>query len=162
MRLLRASTAFAVVCLFGFVLPAGASTPAIVETHTPFSDLFLNPCTDEPFLAEGFAHTEDHFTVNEDGSTHHHLEMSLQDVKGVTVTGARYVVTHSDGLATNSDFDAAPSMSTFIFREQYTRLGEDGSYPAGEDFLIYFRIVTVTNASGVTTVDGIESDANCG
>jgi hypothetical protein len=150
------------VYLFGLALPAGASMPAVVETHTPFSDLINpNPCTAEIFLAEGFMHAEDHITVDDDGSTRHHLQASLQDVKGVSASGTRYVVTSATSSVENTDSDFAPFVSTLASTLYFVRLGEDGMPALDDDFSFFSQTELIVNSNGTVSVSRSQTRVDC-
>jgi hypothetical protein len=147
--------------LLGLAMPAAAAGASVVETHQPFAELLFNPCTGEDIVAQGFIHSKAHISAGANGSTHYSLEVNLQNVKGVSTTGARYVVVRDLTEHTNADSEFAPFSTHFNFTEHYARLGENGSVIQEDDFLAYFRLHLTVNANGTTTVERLESDAKC-
>jgi hypothetical protein len=161
MKAVRRSLVPVLSLLAVIAFPVAAAADSVVITHTPVSLWLFNTCRSEPFLAQGFMHVQDHLLLKADGSLHHHLEVNLQNMKGAALSGARYVVTHSESVPTNADSDFAPFTSSFIFKEHYARLGEDGTILGGDDFFIYFRLHLTVNANGTTTVQRLDSDFDC-
>ena len=165
MRSVRQYVVVAGLLLAGvFAFPAAASVGAnFVETQQPFGPMPLtNPCTGEPFVATGRMHTRVYFSVTADGKMHMSGHINLQGVQGVTATGVRYVVQHNDNSHIIGDSDFAPFNSHVTAREHFVRVKSDGTFDEQEDdFYAYFRLHLTVNGNGATTVDRMDSDAEC-
>lgn len=163
MKSLRRSGLFVVVAV-AIAASAGAVAAApATTTSQPFSQVFYNPCTGEPFHAEGEIHLRAQQSLSPDGRLHVTVGSSLQNVKGTGLTsGARYVAQQVLAEHTNADGDFAPFNTNSNFLEHYIRQGETGSLPEeDDDFFFWIRLHLTVNAGGVTTVDRIEMESEC-
>ena len=139
---------------------AVAAAPSTTTTQ-PFSASLFNPCTEELFLAEGEIHLSTQQSVSPDGRLHVRMHSNLQNVKGTTLSGARYVAQQVLAEHTNADGDFAPYNSNSNFLEHYIRQGETGSLLPDDDFFFWIRLHLTVNAGGVPTAERIEMDFEC-
>jgi hypothetical protein len=138
-------------------LAAGAQASTVVETHTPFSMSFTNPCRGEEFMATGFAHSKTTFVESRSGTTLFSIESNLQDVKGVALMGVRYVVTETTTIHFLVDPDGGPNNNSLIFKMRFVRQGDDGNLVVGDDFYAYFHMQLTVNANGTMTANRFSS-----
>jgi hypothetical protein len=131
------------------VFAAGAGAQPTVVTHSPFFAVIGNPCTAEAVTLTGFIHTETDTTGGK-----FRIQMNLQDVKGTTVAGVRYVSKNTVSAIVN---DLPPgSTANGEASNHMVRQAEDGTFPLGDDFMLKARAQFVVNANGVTTVSNFE------
>jgi len=135
-----------------------ALDPPSVDTHVPFTFADFNPCTGEPFSGPGFIHFKMYLTSAP--NFHISIEENLEDVKGVTVTGVRYVVPAQTSEQVISDQDFAPSTGTFEETEQFVRQAEDGTLILGDDFYMRMSFHFTVNANGDATASVSNVAAN--
>jgi len=128
---------------------AAALDPPSVDTHVPFTFADVNPCTGEPFSGPGFIHLRIYLTSGP--NFHLSIEENLEDVKGVTLTGVRYVVPAQTSQQLIADQDFAPASGTFQEIEQFIRQGEDGTFIMGDDFYLRMMFHFTVNANGDAT-----------
>jgi hypothetical protein len=140
--------------------PAAAS-PAVVETHTPFSSVFLfNPCIGEFIAIQGFVHTKVHVDTTAD-KTHFSTEFNWQDMKGVGLTsGATYVVVNAQSVSVNVSAPF-PQIITVEQSVHFIRQGEDGTLVLEDDFHVKTKFHFTVNANGVVTVNKNEFTVEC-
>jgi hypothetical protein len=143
------------VC-FG-ALALGGVAQASINTETPISFLFTNPCTFESFIGSGMYHT------SVDGiplpGQNFHSQSNFQGVQGTTATGVKYVVPDQASGHIN---DAPPGTTVNDeFMQQFIRQGDDGTYVLGDDFYVKFQFVYVVNANGTTTVQSFSFTPMC-
>jgi hypothetical protein len=137
---------------------ASSAIVKTVETHTPFTDSRVNPCTGDPLVITGFVHSRVYFDVDLDGSTHFVLEFNLEDMKAVATSGATYVVKESIETHTNAQSLFVPYNTEFNFVEHYVRRGDNGALVDGDDFYLAFRLHVTVNANGTTSVQRLASN----
>ena len=137
---------------------AAALASPFVDTHVPFTFADFNPCTGEAFSGPGFIHMKIYLTSAP--NFHISIEENLEDVKGVTVTGVRYVVPAQTSQHLIADQDFAPSSGTFEEIEQFIRQGEDGTFIMGDDFYMRFMFHFTVNANGDATASVSNVAAN--
>jgi hypothetical protein len=142
-------------------------TKAFAESEVvifPLTYQSSNPCVvpAEPFTGTGTAHLLVSGNITPSGMAQSHLEVNLQGLKAVTLTGKKYVVvdTASDTFALDG-LDAAPFEETFVITANYVRLGEDATITSGDDFYLHFRIHVTVNANGVPTVERVTIEEFC-
>jgi hypothetical protein len=144
LRRLRASRAVLVLIVLGALIGA---TSAGAE----------NPCAAPP---EAFTGTGTlHFLVAENesasGVIQSHLNVRIDGLKAVTLTGKKYVV--QDTFNWEFVFSRAAE-ETFDVIAHYVRVGEDGSFVLGDDFYQYIRAHITANANGAITVQRMETE----
>jgi hypothetical protein len=145
-------------------LPGVASAAIVktVDTHTPYTDSRVNPCTGEPLVITGFMHSRVYFDVGLDGSTQFVLEFNLENMKATALSGATYVVKENIETHTNAQSGFVPYNTEFNFVQHYVRAGETGTLLDGDDFYLAFRMHVTVNANGSTTVQRLVSnDDSC-
>jgi hypothetical protein len=137
---------------------AFATSAGAVETQTPISQMFFNPCTGETFVAQGTLKMSSDFTIGADGRVHErwHVTLHAMTAKGV-ITGAKYVVQEAINQGVNTDADGVPSTQRLSFKQHYVRSGESGALVDDDDFYLWFHIHLTINANGVPTATKIES-----
>jgi hypothetical protein len=159
----RASRVLAVFvgALATLVLPINkAAAQATVDQHVPFTFAGLvNPCTGEEFSGSGFAHLKVFVATTPKG--HVSAELNFENVKGITVTGVRYVVPDQENAHIIFDSDVAPATVNDESTQQFIRQAEDGTFIMGDDFYQRLRMQFTINANGVVTVDRTEFTTEC-
>jgi hypothetical protein len=153
---LRRLLVLATIGVVTLAVPVAATADSVIETRTPFTMVFENPCTGEAFVAQGFIHTVARFTVGADGSMHDQYHLNMEGVTAKTLTGVKYVVQEEWNVGTN----ARDEHSTIhhVFKQHFVRAREDGSFALGDDFSIYFRLHLTVNAQGTPTAFRLESE----
>jgi hypothetical protein len=146
----------AVVSALAFSSAAAAGTPATVSTSTLDNLVAYNQCTGELLLLNGTVHWTSRFV--DDGSGEHVVySLTYANVTAdAPATGAEYVVTQAFHVASYLDptsFDFLPTVMQIEDELTMVRLGDDFSYPAGDDFHLFIRSNLVIDANGVTRVD---------
>ncbi len=137
---------------------AATLDPPSVDTHVPFPFASVNPCTGEAFSGTGFIHLKIYLTSAP--NFHISIEENLEDVKGVTVTGVRYVVPAQTSEQLIADQDFAPATGTFEETEQFVREAEDGTLILGDDFYMRMSFHFTVNANGDATASVSNVAAN--
>jgi len=142
-------------------LPAvsAAAQPIVTETRTPFSFSLINQCTSELFTGSGVFHQKT--TVQTAPNFHESVELNLENAKGITSSGVRYVVNEQSSSHTIFDTDSAPANGTFEAMEHFIRQKEDGTFVAGDDFYLRFKIHITVNANGTPTVSFSDFAIDC-
>ena len=116
MRRIRVVLGVAVVMAAAVALTAGAAL-AQAETGTineqiPFSgEETVNECTGEPVTIEGTIHTLFHTTNTENGGMHFVGHFNVQG-RGVSPSGAKYVLVSGDNFIVNGEFAPEPVEQT--------------------------------------------------
>jgi len=128
---------------------AAALAPPFIDAHVPFTFADFNPCTGEAFSGPGFIHMKIYLTSAP--NFHISIEENLEDVKGVTLTGVRYVVPEQTSEQLIADQDFAPASVTFEETEQFVRQAEDGTLIMGDDFYLRMMFHSTVNANGDAT-----------
>ena len=142
------------------VVSAAALAETIVNQTLPFSGTAFNSCTDELVMVTGNIHTTTRVTVS--GSRiHEGVTVHITGVKGTTLAGATYVETDVTNQETNFSTDLAPSEFTSERTMNLTRLGEDGTFVAGDDLRVHVIAHMTVNANGVVTVDKDDASVDC-
>jgi hypothetical protein len=118
------------------------------STTMPVTYGGFNSCTGEAFTGSGTAHMVTTDNLSTSGNIEYHLDTTLDGLKAVTVTGKTYVVHESFNL--QFSFSKA-SEETQAIVAHYVRVGEDGTYPLGDDFYEYLRTHITANANGIPT-----------
>jgi len=157
-----ACRAFVVVAVAFTLLASKAAAQTTVDQHVPINQAVLNPlnpCTGELFFGSGFLHLKTFVTLSP--NSHFSTELNVEDFKGATVTGVRYVATEDLTEHLIFDSDVAPLTENEEFTEHLVRQGEDGTFVMGDDFYIRIRAQFTINANGVVTVDNSEATATC-
>jgi hypothetical protein len=158
LRRLRASRAVLVLIVLGALIGAtSAGAGPAVSTTSPFTYMGENPCAAPP---EAFTGTGTlHFLVAENesasGVIQSHLNVRIDGLKAVTLTGKKYVV--QDTFNWEFVFSRAAE-ETFDVIAHYVRVGEDGSFVLGDDFYQYIRAHITANANGAITVQRMETE----
>lgn len=127
-----------------------AAQPTVVDTHTPFSIVTVNPCTGEAFAASGFFHLK--FTLKPAPNFHLSVEENVESVHGITTSGVRYVVPQQGAFHLIIDSDFAPVNGTIEEMLQFIRQAEDGTIVMGDDFYVRMKTHVTVNANGDMTV----------
>jgi hypothetical protein len=141
--------------------PTAGADPATVITHEPFVFTTVSPCTGESASGAGFLHIKEHIDISPSGDFHGAVELNVESAQAVTVTGARYVLTEAFAAHANIDSDLAPQNLNQEVTAHFTRIGEDGTFILGDDFVLRMRIQFTVNANGVVTVDNVEFTEEC-
>jgi hypothetical protein len=124
-----------------------------VSTTTPFTYGGTNPCAGEEFIGDGTMHTIATDNLSASGNIEFHLDVRLDGLKAVTLTGKKYVVQDTfDWQLTISK----ASEETFAIVAHYVRVGEDGTYVLGDDFYEYMRTHITANANGTITASKVD------
>jgi hypothetical protein len=141
---------------------SAAAATTVVDTHTPLPPMVgENPCRlADTFTLTGFMHSKITFNESNGGSTLFSIESNLQNVKGVTPLGVRYVMTETTTAHLVVDADVVEpeigrSNNTLVFKIKLTRQGEDGLL-LGDDFTMYVHVHTTVNANGIPTATKVE------
>ncbi|HEY8825338.1 MAG TPA: hypothetical protein VIP07_10670 [Candidatus Limnocylindria bacterium] len=154
--------AVATCLLLGLVAgPAAGDTSFTVEQRVPLAGGNTNDCTGEFFTITGYFHTKVHMSMTLDGRTNTTTEFNLESVKGVALSGARYVETAETSTMWNRDLDMVPQTSNYKSDVLMNRLGEDGSYVLGDDSYTMVLVHYTVNANGTTTVDRMDVTITC-
>ena len=139
----------AVVALSAAALIASPVAEAqTTVTRTPFSSFQFNQCAGGELIElSGTAHVVLHSDEN------HTVVRVVMSAKGVAPsTGAEYVAITGLGSASYAEPDGTPFVLTVVQHLRFVRLGEDSSFPAGDDFGVRFLMhVTVTPDGKVAT-----------
>ena len=143
---------------------AAADSPAVVTT-TPLADqVIFNQCTHELLLASGTLHTTTRFVIDDSGE-HVMADFTYSQFKAVApATGAEYVLargSRNNHYADAASFDFLPSVLVLEQNLIMVRLGEDASYPAGDDFHLFITMTLVVDPNGVTRVDRSDFRLEC-
>ena len=149
----------AAMALLAMPASRAAAQPVVTETHVPFNFSLFNQCTGELFTGSGFFHEKT--TFQSAPNFHVSVEMNLENAQGFTSSGVRYVVTGQESSHTIFDTDSAPANGTFERVEQFIRQKEDGTFVAGDDFYLRFKIHFTVNASGTVTVQFSDFAIDC-
>ena len=142
-------------------LPAlrAAAQSTVTETRTPFNFTLMNSCTHELFTGSGVLHQKT--TLQTAPNYHETAELNLENAKGVTLSGVRYVVPEQVSNHFIVDTDSAPANETFEAVEKFIRQKEDGTFVAGDDFYVRFKIHFTINANHTTTVSFSDFTIDC-
>jgi hypothetical protein len=136
-----------------------SSEPVILEHHVPVDFVLTNMCTGETFTGSGFDHRKVSFTTFP--KFHMTVEENLEDAKGVTATGARYVVPAEVSSHQIMDTDFAPANGTTEESVQFIRQAEDGTLILGDDFYFRLKVHATVNAHGDVTVSFLDQTIDC-
>jgi len=138
--------------------------PEFAEAFTsnetvPFTTVMDQPCTGEPMQWSGEIHTQDHVTVQPDGSSNSETTVNTQNTQAEgLLTGARYVAEQE----LSQTFQDIPPGSTFTFEFDLhmIRSGETGAV-VGDDFIVHMLAHFTVNAKGVPTASNIDLRPEC-
>jgi hypothetical protein len=136
-----------------------SSDPVILEQHVPMNFVLTNMCTGEAFTGSAFDHLKTSFTTLP--NFHMTVEENLEDAKGVTPTGVRYVVPAQVSFHQIMDTDFAPANGTTEESVQFIRQAEDGTLILGDDFYFRLKVHATTNAQGDVTVQFLDETIDC-
>ena len=142
------------------ILLAVTTAGAAVTTSTPFTGSTLNTCTGELVNYAGVQHTTTRVSTNGD-RMHFGITEHLSGVTATTVTGARYAMTATQTGSSNFESDGAPSEFTSARTLILTRLGEDGSFIAGDDLRLHVVAHMTVSANGQITADFEKTRIEC-
>lgn len=142
------------------VVPAAVLAETIVNQTIPFSGSAFNACTDELVTITGNVHTTTRVTVSGD-RIHEGVTVHITGVEGTTLTGVRYVEMDVSNQETNFSTDFAPSEFTAERTMNLTRLGEDGTFVAGDDLRVHVIAHMTVNADGGITADKVDESIEC-
>lgn len=132
--------------LLVLLLVPGALAATTTE-QVPFEGTFTNPCNGETFTVSGSFNHVVSTTASSGGRVHVLEHFNFQGVTGTSASGARYVVPSSNTLMREADVDGTPSTSRFEARQQFVRVGGDGS----DDLSIRVVSVFAVDADGDVT-----------
>ena len=107
----------------------------------------------------GEIHTQDHVTVQPDGSSNSETTVNTQNTQAEgLLTGARYVAEQE----LSQTFQDIPPGSTFTFEFDLhmIRSGETGAV-VGDDFIVHMLAHFTVNAKGVPTASNIDLRPEC-
>jgi hypothetical protein len=162
---MRPRSIFGVViaALSALALTASAGAAGI-NTRTPFTELFDNPCNGEAFIASGFVHITSDFRVGLDGSLHDRYHLNMEGMTAKTVVGGvKYVVQEEWNVGQNASDDH--STMHHIQKLHFVRAREDGTVLlGGDDFYFYVHLHMTLNANGTPTaftMKGSDPDDPC-
>jgi len=146
---MRAVFASATLALAGAALigAGGAAAIAFSET-TPTSYAGTNSCTREALTGTGTLNFLESANVSASGGFTYDLEVRLDGLQAVTVSGNKYV---AQDVNDNHIVSSGASEATFDLVAHYIRVGEDGTFVFGDDFYEYLRTHIAANASGQVT-----------
>lgn len=117
-------------------------------TRTPFSTFQFNQCANGELIE--LSGTALVVLRDVDKHTVTRFEMSANGI--APSTGARYVAVTGSGSASYSEPDGTPFVLTVVQHIRFVRLGEDRSFPAGDDFGVRVVVhITVTPDGNVAT-----------
>lgn len=136
-----------------------AADSAVVETF-PFSSLQFNQCAGgEALLITGTGHL-----IRRETSGHTVYQFFVSDASADAIgSDAIYRVTYQFGVASAGDpQDGAPSALTVTQTIRFTRLGEEGGFVNGDDFMITAVFHRTVNPDGSTTAQVEEFRLVCG
>src|SRR5437764_574842 len=126
---------------------APSALAATTTEQVPFQSTFTNPCNGETFTVTGSFNHVISTNVSSSGNIHVVEHFNFQGVSGTSASGARYVVPSSNTLVKHADEDGAPSSMRFEARQQFNRVGGDGS----DDLSIRVVSVFTVDADGNIT-----------
>ncbi|SRR5712691_843593 len=147
------------VVLAGSALGATVATAAFSDTSA-FTFTGTNSCTGEAIMGTGILHFLVGDNLSASGAIEYHLNVRLDGLQAVAiVNGKKYVV--QDTFNHEFVFSAA-SEDTFDITVHFIRVGEDGTFIAGDDFYEFLRTHITANANGmVTAFDVRTNDMPC-
>jgi hypothetical protein len=135
-----------------------AADSAVVET-LPFSSLQFNQCAGgEALLITGTAHL-----IRHEAPGHIVYRFVVSNASADAIgSDASYRVTYQFGVASAGDpQDGAPSALTVTQTIRFTRVGEDGGFVNGDDFMITAVFHRTVNPDGSTTAQVDEFRLMC-
>ena len=146
---MRRFVGLAVAVVSGLSLAASAGA---VETSTPFTQSFFNPCTGEALVANGTLVFREDLSVGPSGRSHESSYMSFHGTGATApVSGRKYVVQEQTIEGTNADSDGSSSTTHFHIKVHWVRTGEGGALIGDDDFYDWWHIHLTVNANGVPT-----------
>jgi|GEM_PF-5595137 len=155
----HALTLVAALMVLGSMSNTAVAQTPITDSHVPFGGPALNPCTSEIFTFTAFFHLKSYFDTTPNG--HLAVEMNVEDAKGTTTSGVRYVATHQDNIHTIFDIpDGAPTNQTVEIVTHFIREKQDPSFP-NDDFYLRFKAHLTINSNGVVTVQFSDYNITC-
>jgi hypothetical protein len=144
----------------GLVAPSGAVAGPAASTTSPITYAGLNSCTGEAFTGTGTLHFLTTENLSASGVIESHLNVRVDGLQAVTLTGKKYVV--QDSLNHEFVIHGAGAEDTFDVTAHFVRVGEDGTLVLGDDFYEYFRAHITANANGMVTAFYVNtSDMPC-
>ena len=128
----------------------------ITDTHVPFPFTAINPCNGETFTGSLFLHLKSYIDFTPNG--HISVEFNVEDAKGTTTSGVRYVVNDQQNFHLIFDIpDLAPLTQTSELMIHFIR---EGQVP-GDDFYFRFKAHLTINSNGVVTVLFSDPSMSC-
>ena len=160
LRRARASRAVLVLALLtlvgGAIGAGGASAGPASSTTTPFLFEGENTCTGEFFSGTGNLQFLTSENLSASGVIEFHLNVRLDGLQAVTLTGKRYVVQDTF----NQEFVFGPAAEeTFDVTAHFIRVGDDGTFIFGDDFYEFFRTHITANANGMVTAFDVRTNS---
>jgi hypothetical protein len=135
-----------------------AAEPTVVETF-PFSSVQFNQCANgETLLVTGTGHL-----IRRDTPEQIVYRSFVSNATAVAVeSGATYRVTYQFGVASVFDsVDGAPSAFTVTQTIRFTRVGEDGAFVYGDDFMITAVFHRTVNPDSIVTTQVDDFRLSC-
>jgi hypothetical protein len=147
----RACVACMAVVAAAFSVGAGSASAETINFYVPISGTVTNTCTGELVAINGTAHFKE--TNNSSlAGVKSQIEMNLTGVKGITPTGARYVMNQQTSGMQHAEFDPfGNAQLTMEETEILTRQGETGALLIGDDFRLHV-VIHLTVSNGVVRV----------
>ena len=138
--------------LLAVTLTQSQDTPS--DGTNPF-----DPCTLEAIDLTGPIHQLFHVTLNDDGSTHVHIDSNYQGVKGVGVTSLRTYTTQDVIGEDVNILSPLPFVQDVHEMTHYIFPGNPGFLP--DDFYLHFTFHVTVNATGTVTATPSNVEITC-
>src|SRR4051812_31167088 len=127
----------------------------------PLSAMVVNDCTAEWVVITGTQHvkTTDNSSL---AGLKYQIESNLTGVKGITASGARYVMNDQTSDMQHAEFDPFGEAGQVTMENTtiMNRQGENGALIAGDDFRLPV-VAHLTVANGVAQPDKTDLQADC-
>ena len=140
-------------------MSSSAVAQPITDTHTPITFVAFNSCTNEYFNGTAFFHLKSYFDTTPNG--HIAVEVNVEDAKGATLSGVRYVAQAQQNIHTIFDIpDGAPANQTVEIMRHFIREKQDPAFP-NDDFYFRFKAHLTINSNGIVTVQFFDYNIEC-
>jgi hypothetical protein len=144
--------ALVLVAATAALAPAGALAAVTLtqSQDTNSNESVWNPCTSEPVALTGPIHQIFHVTLNDDGSTHVHIDSNYQGVKGIGQFTGKTYATQDVVMSDVNILGPLPYVQDMHEITHYNFLG-NVKFPVPDDFFLHFRFHMTLNATGTPT-----------
>jgi hypothetical protein len=145
------------------VAAALMATPTVwaagtVVTRAPFSSSQFNQCA----AGEAIEITGTLLAISRSVDEQTVFQFDVAGAKAVAPsTGAEYMVLTRSGGASYTDPDGSPSVLTVVQHLRFVRIGEDKSFPFGDDFDLRVLFHITINPDGTVTTVVSSSELTC-